>query len=313
MAIASPASMVSCARQAPTASGFSGWARRPTIPTRSPPRGPIWPAASPDRELLANYTHQTRRWVWNARAASVSPDFRADAGFVPQVGTQSYSAGLGRIFVGGSGRRFDEISLYSGCDRTTDWSGMRASWGCDNEVSYTGPMQTTLTYNAAPNFDYYRGVTYNDFRHNIDATIRPNGAFNLFLDSSFGHAIDFTNVRHARRIRYTAGSSLQRLRSPDWGRPRRGRTDAARSRATGFTSPESRKGQANYHFTPRAYARVISSCTPTSPGTSGPICSRSRHRPAGSSRNCSSATRSIRRRFSCPATPTPRTGARRRT
>jgi hypothetical protein len=217
---------------------------------------PDLPGTLTGQGFLANYTHQTRRWIWNARAASISSDFRADAGFVPQVGTHSYAAGLGRIFVGGTDRRFDEVSLYSGCDRTTDWSGMSASWGCDNEVSYTGPMQTTLTYNAAPNFDYYRGVTYNDFRHNIDATIRPNGAFNLFLDSSFGHAIDFTNVRHARRVRYTAGSSYSMF----------GRLTGDVSIAEERMSTESRdriyvaritQGQANYHFTPRAFARVI--------------------------------------------------------
>ena len=206
--------------------------------------------------FVANYAHQTRRWVWNARTASMSPGFRADAGFVQQVGTHSYAAGLGRIFVGGSGRRFDEISLYTGCDRTTDWSGGRASWGCDNEISYTGPLQLRVAYNAAPNVDYYRGVTYNDFRHNIDASIQPNGAFNLFVDSSFGHTVDFANVRHARRARYTAGSSYNLF----------GRLSGELTVAEERMSTESRdriyiaritQGQANYHFTPRAFARVI--------------------------------------------------------
>ncbi len=244
--------------------------------------------------FLANYTHQTRSWIWNARTTSLSPGFRADAGFVPQVGTHAYAAGLGRIFVGGSGRRFDEISLFTGCDRTTDWYGKRASWGCDNEVSYTGPRQMTLTYNAAPNFDYYRGVTYNDFRHNVDASIRPNGVFTLFLDSSFGHAVDFTNVRHARRTRYTIGtlySAFGRLSGDvSVADERLSTEDQQRIYVARIT-----QGQANYHFTPRAFVRAILH-TPTSTGTREPMSSQSLHRSGACSHNCSSATESIPRR-----------------
>ena len=199
--------------------------------------------------------------------------------------------GLGRIFVGGSGRRFDEISLFTGWIGRQDWSGVRASWGCDNEVSYTGPRQMTLIYNAAPNFDYYRGVTYNDFRHNIDASIRPNGVFTLFLDSSFGHTVDFTNVRHARRARYTVGTDDRAL----------GRLTGDVSVADERLSTEDQQRIYVARITqgrpittsPRAPLSGPSCSTPTSNGTLQPISSRSRRRSVAYSHNCSSATRSI--------------------
>jgi hypothetical protein len=99
----------------------------------------------------ASYDHGTRNWRWRGSLDGWSPTFRADAGFIPQVETRRYQAGIDRIFVGSATRWFSEMTLTASCDRTTDWHHGRASWGCDFPIEYKGPLQLGLFYNAAPN------------------------------------------------------------------------------------------------------------------------------------------------------------------
>jgi hypothetical protein len=155
----------------------------------------------------ATYNHGTRTWRWRAAANGLSPTFRADAGFVPQVDERFYQAGLDRIFVGGEDRWFNEITASASCDRTTDWRGARASWGCDFPIYYSGPWQLGLSYNAAPNREYYRGQTYENFRHQFGVDIRPSGAFSLYLNATIGGAVDFANEREGEQTRLFAGGS----------------------------------------------------------------------------------------------------------
>ena len=130
----------------------------------------------------ASYNHDTRNWRWRGYVDALSPTFRADSGFIPQVEKRSYRPVVERIFVGSAGQWFNEIGGGPGCDRTTDWDHERASWGCDFQINYSGPMQLGLFYNAAPNSDYYRGETHNNFRHQFGVDIRPSGMFSLYLN-----------------------------------------------------------------------------------------------------------------------------------
>jgi hypothetical protein len=204
--------------------------------------------------IVTNYAHRTRNWFWNGQGFGIAPGFRADSGFLPQAEMRGYAAGVGRIFLGRSW--FNELTLSTGCDRATDWRNARASWGCDNSIDYNGPKQFEINYNAAPNYNYYRGQTFSNFRHNLDVSIRPSGAVSLFLDSSYGYNVDFANARRARATRYTAGTTLNafaRLTGEVTLTEQRFSTEARQrifiARLT--------QGQANYHFTPRAFARVI--------------------------------------------------------
>jgi len=155
----------------------------------------------------ASYDHGTRNWRWRGYLDGSSPTFRADAGFIPQVETRRYQAGVDRIFVGSANRWFNEVTVSASCDRTTDWDHGRASWGCDFPINYNGPLQLGLYYNAAPNSEYYRGQTHDNFRHQFGADIRPSGAFSLYANATVGGAVDFANARKADQVRMSLGGS----------------------------------------------------------------------------------------------------------
>lgn len=163
--------------------------------------GPQRQQAIRGASYAVRYNHRDQRWNWNANATGISPEFRADSGFMPQVGARFYSASATRIFIGGGERWFNEIAIGAGADRTEDWQGERASWGCDLPISYLGRLQMSFNYTPACNREYYQGRTYDNFRHNIGWSIRPSGTYSFGVNATVGGAVDFANARKADQTR----------------------------------------------------------------------------------------------------------------
>ncbi len=147
------------------------------------------------------YSHNAQHWQWGLNTTGISPEFRADSGFMPQVGARFYSANLARVFIGGANRWFNEIVIGVSGDRTEDWQGDRVSWGCDVPLQYAGRWQMTLAYTPACNREYFAGRTYDNFRHNLEWSIRPSGAFSVRASMAAGGAVDYANARKADQTR----------------------------------------------------------------------------------------------------------------
>lgn len=154
------------------------------------------------------YNHQDERWNWRLHTTGISPEFRADSGFMPQVGARFYSAGASRVFLGGTDRWFNQIVIGAGADRTEDWQGSRASWGCDLPIEYLGRLQMSFSYTPACNREYYQGRTYENFRHNIGWSIRPSGTYALGVNATLGGTVDFANARKADQTRIDVNGSF---------------------------------------------------------------------------------------------------------
>jgi cellulose/xylan binding protein with CBM9 domain/uncharacterized protein DUF5916 len=158
-----------------------------------------------------NYNHGSRHWQWGAQSNGASPEFRADSGFVPQVDIRVYRGNAGYTFLGSTDKWFNEIFIGGGADRTEDWHGERASWGCDFPIEYSGRWQMSVEYNPACNYEYYLGQRYTNFRHNFSWSIRPSGLFSLYFSSGIGGTIDFDNARKADQVRLSTGGTFNLL------------------------------------------------------------------------------------------------------
>jgi hypothetical protein len=165
-------------------------------------------AAVRGASYAVRYNHQDERWSWRLNTTGISPEFRADSGFMPQVGARFYSAGASRAFFGGTDRWFNQIVIGAGADRTEDWQGSRASWGCDLPIEYLGRLQMSFNYTPACNREYYQGRTYDNFRHNIGWSIRPSGTYSFGVNATLGGAVDFANARKADQTRIDVNGSF---------------------------------------------------------------------------------------------------------
>jgi len=151
-----------------------------------------------DRALVVNWQHGTAKVDWFTQAEDLGPEFRADNGFIPQVGFREYYTGGGytvrptkKFFT--RIRTFTEAYLDEEQDGTTLTRHVQVGFGADGRYS----SFTRLELNR----DEIRvgSELLQRFRPRIEIDASPNRAFgNLSLVSTLGDEIDFANARRGR-------------------------------------------------------------------------------------------------------------------
>lgn len=147
--------------------------------------------------VMASYNHGDRNWFWGADYTEIAPDFRADSGFINQVGVRGASAFAERRLRGGPERWFSNIYLSTGFDVTRQFDGEWQEWGADLGATYQGPMQSSISFNLAPNQEYFDGRTYHNFRHSLSASFQPHRDITASLYVNQGETIDFNHSQQA--------------------------------------------------------------------------------------------------------------------
>jgi hypothetical protein len=158
--------------------------------------------------LRSSYNHTDRLWTWLADYSELAPGFRADSGFVSQVGVRTGYAAVERRIRGGEGRWFRNLFVSAGGDATREFDGAWNEWGADLGATYQGPWQSEISFNLAPNQEYYRGRTYHNFRHSISGSIQATRDVALGLSVNAGEAIDFTNEQPADFVTVTPSATV---------------------------------------------------------------------------------------------------------
>ena len=134
--------------------------------------------------LRASYSHFDRTWEYSADYAELSPEFRADSGFISQVGVREASAFVQRRIRGGEDRWFRNLYIAGGVDSTREFNGDWTEWGADLGATYEGPRQTEISFNLAPNQEYFAGRTYHNFRHSFGVSTQRRRMPRLLLRNS---------------------------------------------------------------------------------------------------------------------------------
>lgn len=150
-----------------------------------------------DYATALNFTHDSRDWFAFASYDDYGPGFRADSGFLPQVGVRAAEAGMERQWRGGEEDWFSNLFLFFGVDGTQEHHGNWNEWGSDLVFVYLGPLQSQFQVGLAPNQEFFDGVTYHNFRQSVFGSLRPSGAALLELEVDWGETIDFANSRQA--------------------------------------------------------------------------------------------------------------------
>ncbi len=176
--------------------------------------------------------YASRDWILNSDLRYRGDGFRADAGFVPQVGVRGGNASVQRRFWGERGSWFTRLTGQIGfwSNRTLDDDVLAE--GIWLGGTYQGPGQLSVTY--FPNIfrEGFRGEVYDMVTHFFNVSARPSGTLTARLNGQLGGAVDFANARKADQVRLSPGIELrlgrrtfldlshtyQRLESADDGR-----------------------------------------------------------------------------------------------
>ena len=97
-----------------------------------------------------------------------------------------------------------------GVDATREFDGDWNEWGADLGATYQGPRQSEISFNLAPNQEYFAGTTYHNFRGSVFGSMQvsPRRLGGSGLRRG-GEAIDFNNEQQARVRRAHARGERQ--------------------------------------------------------------------------------------------------------
>lgn len=158
--------------------------------------------------LTAAYNHNDRNWSWSADYEEYSPEFRADSGFINQVGVRYGRAQAQRRIRGGPDKWFRNLYLSVGVDDTRQYDGDWNEWGADISGTYEGPRQSEVGFNLAPNQEYFDGVTYHNNRWSVYGLMQVSPDVSSGLEVRGGEAIDYNNSQAADFITISPWTDL---------------------------------------------------------------------------------------------------------
>ncbi len=149
---------------------------------------------------IVDYSHATRDWMWRANYNSIADEFRADSGFIPQVGFEEAFGALQRTFWGKQGGWFSRFIVNLNGSTKDDKDGELLDRDMTLFLQYEGPLQSVVRVRLLPNEESFLGNTFDNYRQDLLLSIRPNGHLGVDLFLRGGEVIDFTNVRQVEFV-----------------------------------------------------------------------------------------------------------------
>ena len=159
--------------------------------------------------LEVEYVHTTRNWFAFAEYSDFGDDFRADLGFIPQVGYRKAAGGAGYLWWGDEGHFYNRMEVGGYAGRTEFQDGGLLNQNTQAWFQFEGPLQTNVYFELGERTIVYEGVRFeNLFVPVFVFRFRPSGSFGLRLFGVAGDWIDFDNVRPADRTRISGRIDL---------------------------------------------------------------------------------------------------------
>lgn len=157
--------------------------------------------------FAAQIHHQTDRWAAGASYQDLSPNFRADVGFVPRVDTRTARVQAARLLYREKGW-YTLLSLGLFYDQVTDHAGNLTDRAGGMEINYTGPLQGSGRLELYRSREQYLGVDYDRTRFGATYSIKPTGGLGFGVGFAAGDAVDYANERPAREVRVSPSASV---------------------------------------------------------------------------------------------------------
>jgi len=155
--------------------------------------------------LRLSYSYNSQRWYGYGVIADFDDGFRADLGFVPQVGYRQGLAGLERVWRTDGDDWYNEIRSGGEVHQTDAVAGGRLEREADLWWDFAGKLESTLRIQPGYRQRAYRGVEFDQSYLNLAGGVRPLPWFSFSLEATIGDAIDFANVRAADQLRLDPG------------------------------------------------------------------------------------------------------------
>ena len=147
------------------------------------------------------YKHAARDYVGFVTYREITSPFRADLGFIPQVGFRYVYSGIAWRWYNNPGYWYTLLSPGVGYEYEEDRSGRILYKGPKLWFDYMGPMQFTFSMQVNLHERWYQGIRFDNTSVTAIAGIQPTAALYLSLIGEYGDGIDYTLARPGERLK----------------------------------------------------------------------------------------------------------------
>jgi hypothetical protein len=148
-----------------------------------------------DEALAVAFIHKTRYHQIDFEADDIGKDFRADVGYLPQVGFRRVAASSTYSWIPKKKTWWTRFVLINSAAYGSEYGGKLLNLSLANSFNYMGIYQTTVGVGHTLSRQLYNGLEFDLSQFNVTASVIPSGAFNLVLGWSFGDGLDYVNTR----------------------------------------------------------------------------------------------------------------------
>ena len=152
-----------------------------------------------------SYAHDTRHVDAWATLGRIGPEFRADAGFLPQVGYTEAEAGLTYAWIPEGDTWFSALEATGELRETRLVDGGLLSRTALGMVEYEGPLQSHAYVQIKDLAEVYRGITFRGSEILLHNCMWPADGTHLYATVTYGDRVDYANTRQGRRLRVAPG------------------------------------------------------------------------------------------------------------
>jgi len=155
------------------------------------------------------FRHESRNIGYYASYQQATPDFRADLGFMPQVGYRNISGGIILASWRNPGHWYTFMNAMPTYQHEVDFDGNLIYKSLSLNCTYKGPSQSFISLIGSLGKRSLSGNTFNTNYGDVYLSINPSGALTLYSGVIFGQHIDFANIRQGKRLMLYPGLSVK--------------------------------------------------------------------------------------------------------
>lgn len=175
------------------------WLRSSTHYPQTPELGTSANTKASGSAWVASYTHGSRNFEAWAEARNLQNGFRADVGFIPQVGVRGAEVGAQRVFWGEDGDWYTVLRVGGEVERWEDQEGRLLAESQRTSLRYQGPLQSTVLLSLSHFRKSWHQHLFSGFSGRLFSNIRFTGDVTASCGLEWGDAIDYQGSRPARR------------------------------------------------------------------------------------------------------------------
>ncbi len=146
------------------------------------------------------FKHESRNIGYQFYYRQISPNFRADLGFMPQVGYRRYIAKFIAASWRNPGHWYTFLNISPLFEYEMDSNNQLIHQKFNITSLYLGPLQSVFQPMISFGKQSFMGETFNINRGTAYIEVQPSGSLTLQFYTIVGNQIDFANRRQGRQI-----------------------------------------------------------------------------------------------------------------